>query len=216
MNTDGNYQDMRRQYVKHTLEREDLEHDPLDQFKLWFAQVAPEDNFEANGMVLSTVGADGKPSARVMLLKEMTSEGFVFYSNYQSRKGREISQNRYVSLVFWWPAVERQVRVEGLIKKYEDGSSTQYFHSRPRGSQLGAWASAQSEPIPGREVLEEKISALEVKYPEGTTIPKPAHWGGYLVIPERMEFWQGRPDRLHDRFEYSREGEQWTIRRLSP
>lgn len=216
MSTDGNYQDLRRNYVKHTLDRSDLETEPLNQFKKWFAEVNPEENFEANGMVLSTVNAEGKPSSRVMLLKEVAQGGFVFYTNYNSRKGQEINLNSQVALVFWWPSVERQVRVEGVIKKFEDISSTAYFQSRPRGSQLGAWASAQSEPIDSRDVLEQNIKRLEAKYPDGTIIPKPDYWGGYVVIPNAMEFWQGRPDRLHDRFLYTREGEQWRISRLSP
>lgn len=216
MSTDGNYQDLRRNYVKHTLDRSDLETEPLNQFKKWFAEVNPEENFEANGMVLSTVNAEGKPSSRVMLLKEVAQGGFVFYTNYNSRKGQEINLNSQVALVFWWPSVERQVRVEGVIKKFEDISSTAYFQSRPRGSQLGAWASAQSEPIDSRDVLELNIKRLEAKYPDGTIIPKPDYWGGYVVIPNAVEFWQGRPDRLHDRFLYTREGEQWRISRLSP
>lgn len=216
MSNDGNYQDLRRSYVKHTLDRSDLNHDPLDQFKAWFAQLNPEENFEANAMVLSTVNAVGKPSSRVMLLKEVAEGGFIFYTNYNSRKGQEIRENRYVSLVFWWPALERQVRIEGVIRQYEEAPAKAYFQTRPRGSQLGAWASPQSQAIDNREVLEKALEELEKKYPEGSVVPKPNHWGGYIVIPEVVEFWQGRADRLHDRFTYTRHGERWKIQRLAP
>ena len=168
-------------------------------------------------MTLATVNADGQPSARTVLLKEVTPEGFVFYTNYYSRKGNDIQDNDLVALLFWWSPMERQVRIEGKIKKYDNAASLAYFQSRPRESQIGAWASVQSSILPNRQFLEDKVKKVEQRFKGQDILPKPDSWGGYLVEPHRFEFWQGRPNRLHDRLCFSKsEKGGWTLQRLSP
>lgn len=211
----ANLADIRKQYSLKTLERPDLAADPISQFEAWFQEVLAADILEPNAMVLATADANGRPSARVVLLKGVQDGGFVFYSNYHSRKGHDMAENPQAALVFNWLDLERQVRIEGSVQKVSQEVSEAYFHSRPRGSQLGAWTSRQSEVISGREVLDERLAKLEQRYPD--TVPLPDFWGGYIVTPKRIEFWQGRSNRLHDRFVYDlQEDDSWTLERLSP
>jgi pyridoxamine 5'-phosphate oxidase len=212
--------DLRRDYSLKGLRRSDLTPDPIAQFSKWFEEMRMSQNGEGardvNAMTLATVDAGGRPSARIVLLKGVDEKGFVFFTNYLSRKGRELEGNRAAALVFYWPELERQVCAAGTVTKLSEGESKVYFASRPRGSRLAAWASRQSEPVAGRKSLEEEWSRLEAKYP-GESIPKPPHWGGYVLAPDRMEFWQGRPSRLHDRFSYGKVSEGgWKIERLGP
>ena len=211
---------LRRDYSLKGLRRAELSPDPIDQFTKWFGEMRAAQGGEGardvNAMTLATVDARGRPSARIVLLKGVDSKGFVFFTNYLSRKGRELEGNPAAALVFYWPEVERQVCVAGAVTKLSDEESKLYFTSRPRGSRLAAWASQQSEPVSGRQALEEEWTRLEAKYP-GEFIPKPPHWGGFIVAPERIEFWQGRPSRLHDRFCYEKSSDgTWKIERLGP
>lgn len=208
--------DYRRLYQKHELLEEEIPQDPFDLFHIWIKETETNKEVEeVNTMNLSTVGLDGFPKTRVVLLKEYDREGFVFYTNYESEKGRSIEKSPKVCLSFFWPTSERQVVVKGIARKTSDEESEAYFHSRPRGSQLGALASQQSSVIPSREYLQEKLDLLEQQY-SGKEIPKPVYWGGYKVIPSEFEFWQGRPNRLHDRIYFSKEGSEWKIDRLAP
>jgi pyridoxamine 5'-phosphate oxidase len=208
-------QGLRKEYRQASLNESELQADPFLQFKYWFEQAISAQLPEPNAMILSTVSASGAPSSRTVLLKELDSQGFVFFSNYASRKGREIAANQQVCLLFYWAELERQVRIEGQIEKISEADSDAYFASRPRGSQLGAWASSQSECLDSREVLEQTLQALEQEYAE-KAIPRPPHWGGYRVVPNAVEFWQGRPSRLHDRLLYQIEGQNWRVTRLFP
>ena len=211
-----NLQDYRKLYQKHQLLEEEIPGDPFEMFYGWFRETeANMEVEEVNTMSLSTIGLDGYPRSRVVLLKEFDREGFVFYTNYQSEKGRSIENNPKVCLSFFWPRSERQVIIKGLARKTSPESADNYFRSRPRGSQLGAWVSEQSAVIPQRDVLEQKLKLLEKQY-EKKEIPRPPHWGGYKVLPSEFEFWQGRPNRLHDRIYYSKEGDTWKIDRLAP
>ena len=208
--------DLRRNYSRQMLLEQDVSPDPIVQFQRWFDQALQAQVPEPNAMTLATVAADGKPSARVVLLKDCDPQGFVFYTNFQSRKGRELQQNSWASLVFWWAELERQVRIEGAVQPVSEDEANTYFASRPRGSQLGAWVSQQSQVIPNRTLLETKLQALEIEYGD-RVIPRPAHWGGFRLRPVSIEFWQGRPNRLHDRLRYQLNPEQnWIIERLSP
>ena len=189
--------------------------DPIQQFKSWYKEAEIAEVPEPNTMTLGTVGSDGLPTIRVVLLKEITDTGLIFYTNFRSRKGREMEEHPKAALNFYWQKMERQVRLDGIISKVGQEISDAYFATRPRGSQLGAWVSEQSEIIPSREYLEEQLAQYQQKF-EGSTVPRPAHWGGYLLEPVRVEFWQGGPNRLHDRIQYSRSVEQWTRCRLSP
>jgi len=207
--------DLRRDYTGSRLEPRDLAPDPLTQFARWLEEALRSALPEPNAMTVATVSAEGHPSARVVLLKGVGAGGFSFYTNCESRKAREIEANPHVALVFNWLELERQVRVEGKAHKLPREASEAYFKSRPYGSQLGAWASPQSRVIPSREVLEERLEVMKATYPEGE-VPLPPFWGGYRVTPQAVEFWQGRPSRLHDRFLYTRDGEAWRLERLAP
>lgn len=200
----------------HELKESDLDPDPYQQFDRWFAQAREAQPILPEAMSVATAGNDGVVSARVCLLKDVDRRGFVFYTNYDSRKGQQIHENPWVSLCFFWPTLERQVRVEGVAIKTTEEESEAYFATRPRGSQLGAWASNQSQVIMGRGELEGKVAEMDATYRD-RPVPRPPHWGGYRVIPTFIEFWQGREDRLHDRFVYRlREAKDWVIERQSP
>lgn len=206
---------LRKSYVVGALNEADVSHDALVQFNTWFKEALEADLLEPNAMTLATADQDAKPSARVVLLKGVTHEGFVFFTNYESRKGQELAANPQAALVFYWDKLERQVRIEGQVVKVSPQESEVYFKSRPHGSQLGAWASQQSRVISGREVVEQKLQELSQRFTEGQ-VPLPEFWGGYLLRPKVIEFWQGRPNRLHDRLRYTRTAEGWAIERLSP
>ncbi|OZV66638.1 pyridoxamine 5'-phosphate oxidase [Winogradskyella aurantia] len=209
--------DYRKAYEKGELLKENVPENPLELFRDWFIEVDTHYNVgETNAMTISTIGVDGYPKSRVVLLKKYTFEGFVFYTNYQSEKGKAISRNPNVCLSFFWPAAERQIIIKGKAEKIAENLSDGYFESRPRGSQLGAIVSNQSEVIPNREVLETQLRELEAKY-EGREIDRPNNWGGFIVKPVEMEFWQGRPNRLHDRIRFKLDDEfNWNIDRLAP
>ncbi|MEZ4988861.1 MAG: pyridoxamine 5'-phosphate oxidase [Saprospiraceae bacterium] len=212
-----NLGDLRENYDRGKLLESQAAADPFQQFTLWFREAEEAKIPEPNAMILATSTGDGRPSARVVLLKGVEEHGFVFYTNYASRKGQEIAENPHVALVFNWLELHRQIRIEGLIEKVDADTSTAYFQSRPKGSQIGAWASPQSRPISSRELLKEKVQELEKQYHEADHLPRPAHWGGYRVMPYTLEFWQGRTSRLHDRLLYSLEdGGKWKVERLAP
>jgi pyridoxamine 5'-phosphate oxidase len=211
-----NVADIRKDYTRAGLSESDVDPDPIRQFDLWFQQALASNLTDANAMTLATAGADGRPSARVVLLKDFDSRGFVFYTNYESRKGRELAENPYAALIFFWAELERQVRIEGTIERVSREESEAYFRSRPTASRLGAWASEQSRVIANREELEERLNQVAAKYGD-QDIPLPPFWGGYRLLPDAIEFWQGRPSRLHDRLLYSRDSNrQWSMHRLSP
>lgn len=209
---------LRQNYSRDGLHENDVHGDPLAQFADWFAAASEnEDIREPNAMVVSSVSAAGRPSARVVLLKHFDETGFVFFTNYNSRKGQELIENGFAALVFWWEPLERQIRIEGRVEKVDPEESDYYFQSRPRASQLGAWASPQSATIANREVLEHNFEVLQDKYPEDAVIPRPDHWGGFRVVPDLLEFWQGRPSRLHDRLVFTLQPDQtWQCQRLAP
>lgn len=206
---------LRQNYTRAGLTERDADPDPFRFFHRWFDEALAASVREPNAMTLATVGADGQPAARIVLLKGVDERGFVFYTNYESRKGRELAAHPRAALAFWWQELERQVRVEGTVEKVTPEESDAYFAGRPRGSRLGAWASDQSRPIPDRATLEGRLSKVAAAYPEGA-VPRPPHWGGFRVVPTLVEFWQGRPSRLHDRLQYTPSGEGWTIQRLAP
>ncbi|MGB3208917.1 MAG: pyridoxamine 5'-phosphate oxidase [Crinalium sp.] len=208
--------DLRKDYTKSGLLETDVDPNPFKQFKKWFDQALTAQLPEPNAMTLATVSQDGKPRSRIVLLKNFNQQGFVFYTNYNSQKGQELAENPWGALIFWWAELERQVRIEGSVEKVAESESDEYFYSRPVGSQLGAWASQQSQVIDNREVLEHQLQELEQIY-QNQTIPRPPHWGGYRIVPQAIEFWQGRTNRLHDRLYYSlQEDQTWIIKRLSP
>lgn len=209
--------DMRRDYQQNGLREEDLVADPIRQFQVWMDVAIAAELPEPNAMTLATATLDGRPSARMVLLKEIDQTGFVFFTNYLSRKGQEIAANPYVALVVFWVELERQIRIEGRIAPLAAAASDAYFHSRPRGSQLGSAASPQSQVVTSRDDLELRVQHLSDQYPE-QIIPRPSHWGGYHVTPATIEFWQGRTNRLHDRLRYRRatEADPWQIERLAP
>jgi pyridoxamine 5'-phosphate oxidase len=233
-----NLSDFREDYQHGILGRTELKSDPLAQFEAWFQQSAGEATQsrwrkigialfklwsaicnqrppDINAMTLATVDKNGQPSTRTVLLKSVDQRGFIFFTNYASRKGRELAENPNAALTFFWSELERQVCIAGTVKKLPPAESEAYFKSRPHGSQIGAWASNQSEPVPDRAFLEARWQALEKEFPKA--VPLPPHWGGYILAPERIEFWQGRPSRLHDRFSYTRQADgAWKIDRLAP
>lgn len=207
--------DLRKDYTRETLNETDVDPNPFVQFQRWFDQAVSAELPEPNAMTLATATQDGIPAARIVLLKAVDDRGFTFFTNYNSNKGKELEANPQAALVFLWTELERQVRIVGTVEKVSAEESDRYFFSRPHNSRLGAWASEQSEIIPSRDVLEQKLAALKVEY-EHREVPRPPHWGGFRVIPREVEFWQGRSSRLHDRLLYRRSGESWTIERMSP
>ncbi|MEC4812590.1 MAG: pyridoxamine 5'-phosphate oxidase [Scytonema sp. PMC 1069.18] len=208
--------DLRKDYHLQGLSKTEIDPNPFIQFKKWFDQALTAQLTEPNAMTIATATPDGRPSARMVLLKGFDQRGFVFYTNYNSQKGQELAKNPQASLVFWWAELERQVRISGHIEKVSENESNEYFYSRPLNSRLGAWASNQSQVIESRDVLEQQMQELQIKYQE-REIPRPPHWGGFRVIPQEIEFWQGRSNRLHDRLRYTYvEDGDWKIERLSP
>lgn len=207
--------DLRREFRLKTLDEKDVSVDPLSQFEFWFKEAVEANALEPNAMALATVGYDLKPSCRIVLLKKVQSEGFVFFTNYESKKGIQIEQNPYCALTFVWHELERQVRIEGIVEKLSEKDSDQYFEVRPVASKLGAWASPQSVEIPNRAYLENLVADFELKFKD-TEIKRPHNWGGYIVKPRLIEFWQGRESRLHDRIQYSLIDSNWSIKRIAP
>lgn len=206
---------IRKDYQLQSLELTDVAATPVLQFDKWWNEAVSSSIEEVNAMTLATVNPDGKPAARIVLLKGFDENGFIFFTNYLSEKGKSISAHPYASLVFFWKELERQVRVEGSCIQVSKSESDEYFLSRPIGSRLGAWASPQSTVISSRTVLDQNLDRVTAQYADGI-VPRPDHWGGYRVIPEMVEFWQGRPSRLHDRIRYRKEESQWLIERLAP
>lgn len=208
--------DLRQNYTRAGLQENEVEENPINQFQLWFDAAVAAELPEPNAMTLSTVSSSGRPSGRIVLLKGLDQRGFVFYTNYTSRKGQELASQAWASLVFVWLPLERQVRIEGAVERVSQEETEQYFYSRPRSSQLGAWASDQSAEIRDRQVLEDRLSQLERQYADRPS-PRPPHWGGLRVKPDLIEFWQGRPSRLHDRICYQKQSDgAWSIMRLAP
>lgn len=208
--------DLREDYKYGQLLEHEVPSDPMTLFRQWFEEAQSAKISEPNAMTLATVDPDGKPSARIVLLKGNPKEGFIFFTNYDSRKGKAIETNPDVSVVFLWKEIERQVRIEGKAVKLSEDQSTAYYHSRPKGSQLGAWVSSQSETISDREVLESSYTKLSDKFKDDNHLPKPPNWGGYIILPAMIEFWQGRTSRLHDRIRYRNSEGAWIIDRLAP
>ncbi|MFK7932176.1 MAG: pyridoxamine 5'-phosphate oxidase [Saprospiraceae bacterium] len=209
--------DLREDYRNGTLEESDLAEHPFQLFTQWFQHALECKIPEPNAMTLATIRADGRPSARIVLLKGFDEQGLVFYTNYESQKGQELSGTPFAAVVFNWLELQQQIRVEGKVERITAAASTDYFQSRPKGSQIGAWASPQSQVIPGREVLEKKVEALQKQYANQKQLPRPDHWGGFRIIPDNIEFWQGRSSRLHDRIRYTLQADgAWKIDRLAP
>lgn len=213
---DKNIANLRQDYTLQGLSETEIDSNPFAQFKEWFDEALSADILEPNAMTVATTTPEGKPSARMVLLKDFDARGFVFYTNYNSQKAQELAENPQAALVFWWAELQRQVRICGRVEKISDSESDKYFYSRPFSSRLGAWASNQSEVVENREVLEQQLQDLKEKY-QNREIPRPSHWGGIRVIPTEIEFWQGRSSRLHDRLVYTRNYDDgWKIERLSP
>jgi len=208
--------DIRKEYTKETLEASSVSADPIHQFQKWFDESLRAEVLEPNAMTLSTVTESGRPSARIVLLKGIDQGKLLFFTNYQSQKGIELEHNPACALTFFWPELERQIRIEGISHRVDAETSTTYFQSRPRGSQIGAWASPQSTVISDRLLIEERVKEMEKKFKDQEKLPRPHQWGGYAVEPFEFEFWQGRPSRLHDRIVYYKTDKGWTIRRLAP
>ena len=206
---------MRQEYGERGLRRSDLVADPLEQFTRWFDEARSATILEPNAMTLATVDAAGQPSARTVLLKAVDRRGLTFYTNLESRKARELAANPKAALLFWWPAQGRQVRFEGEIERVDEAEADAYFATRPRGSQIGAWASAQSSVVADRATLDAAEREIAARFADGP-VPPPPFWGGYRLVPTRVEFWQGRINRLHDRLRYTRRGEGWELERLAP
>lgn len=207
--------ELRKDYELDSLNIEQVANNPIDQFDTWFRDAVNANIAEPNAMTLAT-SENNRPSARIVLLKGFDRKGFIFYTNYESRKGKQLLNNSFAALTFFWAELERQVRVEGKTEQIPSDQSDEYFLSRPRGSRLGAWASPQSQLIASREILSKRMEELQKQYPEGSIIPRPTHWGGFCVKPYRIEFWQGRKSRLHDRVLYELTDDQWAISRLAP
>jgi pyridoxamine 5'-phosphate oxidase len=206
---------LRRDYSLSSLKEADVDPDPIRQFERWFAEALAAQVLEPNAMTLSTASRDGVPSGRIVLLKGVDARGFAFYTDYRSRKSAELAENPLAALTFLWKEIERQVRITGAVSRVSAEESESYFRSRPVGSRIGAWASHQSSVIPNRADLEERVRTVSERF-SNTDVPLPSHWGGFRVLPDEIEFWQGRPDRLHDRIRYRREETAWIIERLSP
>jgi pyridoxamine 5'-phosphate oxidase len=207
---------IRQDYVLGNLSESDVDHDPIRQFKRWFDEAIHSEVIEPNAMVLSTVSSDYRPSSRIVLLKDIVEDGLAFFTNYESRKGEDMKANPHVALLFFWPELQRQIRIEGVIEFVDAADSDEYFQSRPKSSRIGAIASPQSQEIPNRSFLETKVAELTHLYEESDLVPRPAHWGGYLLKPIYFEFWQGRASRLHDRIVYKKIADSWKITRLAP
>ena len=207
---------MREEYGRGKLNKSDLLTNPFDQFSQWFETARQEEVYEANAMTLSTVSSEGHPSSRIILLKGMDERSLHFYSNYDSRKGKEMLGNPNVSVVFFWKELQRQLRVDGRVEKMTFEESEKYFQGRPTKSQQGAWASAQSQEIENRDILEARVKEVQERFAGLEKLPCPPNWGGYRILPVRFEFWQGRESRLHDRFQYRKVDDNWEIVRLSP
>ncbi|MCC7245943.1 MAG: pyridoxamine 5'-phosphate oxidase [Saprospiraceae bacterium] len=209
--------ELRENYTRQTLDESHVSSDPLRQFEHWFQEAVDSQLPEPNAMTLATATTSGLPSARIVLLKGLDDKGFVFFTNYESRKGDEMADNPHAALLFFWIELQRQVRIEGRIEKVSAAESEAYFQSRPKDSQIGAWASPQSRVIASREQLETKQDALTREYADAAVLPCPPFWGGYRLVPEKMEYWQGRPNRLHDRLHYSLQPDgSWIMERLAP
>lgn len=208
--------DIRKEYAKLSLDQSNVDADPLRQFEKWFREAMDAGCTEPNAMHLATVNADGRPSSRIVLLKGLEAGKLQFFTNYQSRKGKELENNPACALTFFWPELERQVRIEGVTARVASAISDSYFQSRPRGSQIGALSSPQSAMIDDRKILEQRVSDVEKKFEGKNPLPRPNQWGGYEVDPLMIEFWQGRPNRLHDRIQYTRIDNKWQIHRLAP
>lgn len=207
--------DIRKDYQLKSLSEHEVDQNPFAQFSVWWNEAVQSDIIEVNAMALSTVTSTGKPSSRIVLLKGYDEQGFVFFTNYSSDKGQQLTQNHFAALLFFWKELERQVRIEGVVSKVSEEESDAYFNSRPVGSRLGAWASPQSQKISDREVLNNELMKFTEQFDQ-ENIPRPAHWGGYRVKPARIEFWQGRSNRLHDRILYEQDNDNWQISRLAP
>ena len=209
--------DIRREYRQTALHKDAVLADPIEQFKQWLGDARTAELVDPTAMTLATATPDGRPSARIVLLKGIDENGFVFFTNYTSHKGHQLDANPWAALVFWWDVLERQVRVEGTVSRITPEASDAYFQSRPRGSQLGAWISPQSQPISARNVLESNLADVEARF-AGQAVPRPPHWGGFRLDPVAIEFWQGRPSRLHDRLRYTRteDDDLWHLERLAP
>jgi pyridoxamine 5'-phosphate oxidase len=205
---------IRRDYSKFSLDINSISPDPFKQFDIWMNDALKGEFLEPTAVAVSTVNKNGRPSSRIVLLKKYNEKGFIFFTNYKSRKGNDISENDFASMLFFWDKFERQIRIEGRIEKVSQKESEEYFESRPYTSKLGAWASNQSQPLKSRFTLMRKVAGLMLKYP--SKVPLPEFWGGYILIPDEFEFWQGRESRLHDRFRYQLDGTNWKIERLSP
>ncbi|MBW1907456.1 MAG: pyridoxamine 5'-phosphate oxidase [Deltaproteobacteria bacterium] len=205
----------RRKYVRGPLEQEHLDADAIVQFQQWFEEACEHIEIEPNAMTLATVDGNGAPAVRIVLLKFFDRDGFLFFTNLESRKAVHIENNREVALLFWWPELQRQIEINGVAERISSVEAAKYFVTRPRGSQLGAWVSHQSHVLTSRKALEMKLDEMKRKF-ANRKVPLPSFWGGFRVVPRAIEFWQGQPDRLHDRFQYVREGEGWRIQRLAP